>query len=53
MGVENLVILVALSLILLPLILAIGILAFINTCKWSVNFRRGYVKVLLKIFQVI
>jgi len=51
MGVENLVVLVALSLLLLPLILAIGIIAFINTCKWSVNFRHGYVQLLLKIFQ--
>ena len=53
MGVENLVVLVALSLLLLPLILAIGIIAFINTCKWSVNFRHGYVQLLLKIFQVM
>lgn len=51
MGVESYVILLALSLLLLPFIVAIGIIALINTCRWSVRLRSGYVSMLLKIFK--
>lgn len=41
-----------LSVLFLPFILAIGCLVLVMTCSWSKNVRKGYVDLLLKIFQV-
>ena len=52
MGLENLILLLVLSIIFMPVILIIGCLVLVMTCNWSRNFRSGYVKLLLKLFQV-
>ena len=52
MGVDNLVALFLLSAAFLPFIFAIGVLVLVMTCSWSKNLRRGYIKILLKLFRV-
>lgn len=52
MGIENFLIFLLLSVVSVPIILAIGCLVLIMTCPWSKNLRKGYVDLLLKIFQV-
>lgn len=40
-----------LSAAFLPFIIAIGVLVLVMTCSWSKNLRRGYIKILLKLFR--
>ena len=53
MGVDDFLLLIVLSVLLLPPISAIGVLVSIMTCSWSQNVRKRYVDLLLKIFEVI
>ena len=52
MGVQNFIIFLLLSTLLLPFIFAIGLLVLVMTCGWSKLIRQKYVDTLLKIFDV-
>ena len=52
MGVENLAVLLLVSVACLPFIVVIGVLVLIMTCSWSKKLRRGYIDFLLRLFRV-
>ena len=52
MALENWLILIASTVLLLPFILAIGVIVVIVTSTWSKVVRNGYVNMLLAIFDV-
>ena len=51
-GLENLALLLVLSVLFIPFIVVIGVLVLVMTCSWSKNARKFYVNMLLKIFKV-